>query len=261
MNSFIRLVRRYSVALFCTLTVLLSLASYFTPIPRAALPFVFALTPTVVALALAAISEGTSGTRALLGQLTRWRVSLRWIVGVLALAFVMRLAVGVLGQAMGLIPAVPLQPQNWTQALALGLIFLVAAVLEELGWRGFALTRLLARRSPAFAGLALGIPWGVMHIVLHFPGMWAEGLPWLPTVVQLVALSMIITWLFVRSGRSLLVVIVFHAAQSFFGFLNEGLTPLHVTWLMTLVWSGTAALALVDMVALWRVRKPLAPAS
>src|SRR5690606_20531511 len=103
MNSIIYFTKRYSVALFCTLTVLLSLASYFTPIPRAALPFVFAFTPTVVALALAAISEGTSGTRALLGQLTRWRVSLRWIVGGLALAFVMRLAVGLLGQGMGLI--------------------------------------------------------------------------------------------------------------------------------------------------------------
>ena len=261
MNTIMYPLKRFPIAIFCTVTVLLSYASYLTPIPREALPFAFVLIPTIVAIALVAATEGKAGVRALVGQLGRWRVGIRWVVGALGLALAMRLAVGVIAQILGLIPAVQLLPANPAQTLVLGVIFLVSALLEELGWRGFALSRLLTRRSPLVAALALGIPWGIIHIVLHFPGMWSEGLPWLPTVVQLVALSVTITWLFVRSGHSLLVVILFHAAQSFFGFLNGGLTPLEVTWLMTVVWSVTAVAATVDMVSTALLRQRLSPAA
>lgn len=260
MNGIMHFLKRYPVISFCTLTVLLSYASYFLPIPREGLPFAFVVIPTVVALALAAATEGRAGLRALLGQVARMGDA-KWILGAIALGLVMRLAVGLLAQVMGLIPAVPLLPQNAVQVIILALVFLVAALLEELGWRGYALTRLLRRRSALFAGLVLGVPWGIIHIALHLPGMWAQGLPWLPTVAQLVALSVIIAWLFVRSGQSLLVAIVFHAAQSAFGFLNEGLTPLHVTWLMTAVWSATALAAAIDLLTSARLKRQLTAAT
>ena len=59
----------------------------------------------------------------------------------------------------------------------------------------------------------------------------------------------------------LLLVSLFHAAQSFFGFVNDGISLLNLTWLMKAVWSATAALALVDMVASSRMSKRLAPAT
>jgi membrane protease YdiL (CAAX protease family) len=251
--------KRFPVASFCVLTVALSYASYFLPIPREGLPFVFVLIPALLAIGLSAMTEGRPAVRSLLGQLTRWRVGRRWLVVAIGLGLAMRLAVGVIAQLMDLIPAIPLLPQNPVQVIILALVFLVSAAFEELGWRGFALSRLLTRQSPVVAGLALGIPWGIIHIILHLPGMWAEGLPWLPTVVQLVALSVVITWLFIRSGQSLLAVIFFHAAQSAFGFLNEGVAQVHVLWLMTAVWSATGVLALASMSGGGRVPRPLAP--
>jgi membrane protease YdiL (CAAX protease family) len=253
--------KRFPVASFYVLTVALSYASYFLPIPREALPFMLVLIPALLAISLSAITGGGPAVRSLLGQLARWRVGGKWLVVAIGLGLAMRLAVGVIAQLMGHIPAVPLLPQNPMQVLVLAVVTLIAAVFEELGWRGFALSRLLQRQSPVVAGLALGIPWGIIHIILHLPGMWAEGLPWLPTVIQLVALSTIITWLFIRSGQSLLVVILFHAAQSAFGFLNEGVAQVHMLWLMTAVWSATGALALVAMAGWRRVRKPLAAAA
>lgn len=113
-----------------------------------------------------------TGPRALLSQLTRWRTGgIKWILGAIALGQVMRLAVGVIAQTMDLIPAIPLLPQNPVQVIILAVVFIVAAVLEELGWRGFALARLLGRRSALFAGLVLGVPWGIVHIALHLSGM------------------------------------------------------------------------------------------
>lgn len=251
--------KRFPVASFCILTVALSYASYFLPIPREGLPFVLVLIPALLAIGLSAIEEGGAAVRSLLGRLARWQVGVRWLVVAIGLGLAMRLAVGVIARLMGLIPAIPLLPQNPTQVLVLAVVYLIAAVFEELGWRGFALPRLLQRQSPLVAGLALGVPWGVIHIILHLPGMWAEGLPWLPTVVQLVALSVVITWLFIRSGQSLPAVIFFHAAQSAFGFLNEGMAQVHVLWLMTAVWSAIGALALADMTGRGRVPRPLAP--
>ena len=61
--------KRFPIAILCTLTVLLSFAAYFTPIPREALPFVFVLIPTLVAIALVAVTEGKVSVRALLGQM------------------------------------------------------------------------------------------------------------------------------------------------------------------------------------------------
>ena len=78
--------KRFPIAIFCALTVLLSFASYLTTVPREALPFVFVLIPTLVAIALVAVTEGKVSVRALLGQLGRWRVSIRWVAGALALA-------------------------------------------------------------------------------------------------------------------------------------------------------------------------------
>lgn len=260
MNDITHFLERYAIATFCTLTVLLSYASYLLPIPREGLPFVFVVIPAVMAVVLAAVTEGRSGIRSLSGGATRRRVGAGWIAAALFLALAMRLAIAVIAQMMDLIPAIPFQPQNWAQVMVLGVIYIVAAIFEEVGWRGYALRRMLDRHSALFSSLALGIPWGVIHIALHLPGMWSEGLPWAPTVVQLVALSVVITWLFVRSGYSLLIAILFHAAQSFFGFLNEGIEPLHMTWLMAVVWSATAALAAIDLLALTRQKKPLAAA-
>lgn len=79
--------------------------------------------------------------------------------------------------------------------------------------------------------------------------------------MQLVALSVVITWLFIRSGQNLFVAILFHAAQSAFGFLNEGMAPLHVTLLMTAVWSVVAGLVLIDVVAISRLQEEPLPAA
>jgi membrane protease YdiL (CAAX protease family) len=53
--------------------------------------------------------------------------------------------------------------------------FVVFALIvgEELGWRGFALPRLLAERSALAASLIVGVLWGVWHL----PTFFVPGLP------------------------------------------------------------------------------------
>src|SRR6185312_12916906 len=80
------------------------------------------------------------------------------------------------------------------------LVVLIPAFAEEIAWRGYAVTRLLPTMSPLAAALVLGFPWAVMHLFLQLPGQMNAGLEWWPTIVSLIAYSVILTWAFVASG-------------------------------------------------------------
>lgn len=245
MNIIPSFVTRQPVALFGSLTFLLTFATYLLPLSRAVLPFLIVLLPTLIAIGLTAISEGGAGVRLLLDKLGQWRVSLKWLVIALGLALLMRLAISVLALSLGLIPAIQVRPLPLEQLLALAVIVTIAALLEEVGWRGYALPKLLAQYSALTASLIIGIVWGSLHLALLLPGMMNAGAPALPTVLAVACVSVLTTWLYVNTGGNLILVIIFHAAQNFFVIVNEGISFTAVAWLMVGVY---LALALVVVV-------------
>ena len=234
------MLKRYPVFWFVVLTVLFSLAVYFLPLPaeqRSLLvPVLLVLVPTVVCLPIAFISEGMPGVRRLFSSA---RGAWTWaLIGALAGAG-LRVAVLVTGILLGTsIRADLSQP---------GTAFVVLATLplawfEELGWRRFALDRLLRSRSPLEASLLLGVPWALIHLILLLPGMMSAGAPALPQTIVLVALSVILTWVYVRSGGSLLAVTLLHGLQNGLVVINRGLGMTESTWLMMIVYVALAAL-------------------
>jgi preprotein translocase subunit SecF len=48
-------------------------------------------------------------------------------------------------------------------------------------------------------------------------------------------LSVVLTWLYIRTRGNILIPIVFHAGQNLFVFLNEGITLTQQLWLLTVV--------------------------
>ena len=90
---------------------------------------------------------------------------------------------------------------------------------EELGWRGFALPRLQARRSALGASLLLAVGWAGWHLPLFFisPGMSsmnaAEVAGWFASMCLG---SILMTWLFNASGGSVAAVALFHASLDIF---------------------------------------------
>ena len=91
-------------------------------------------------------------------------------------------------------------------------------MLEEPGWRGFALPRLQARLGPLGGTLLLGVLWGVWHLPQYLVPTWAEesgGLHPANVVLFLLmvlALAPIMTWLFNRTRGSVLLAILAHAS-------------------------------------------------
>lgn len=83
----------------------------------------------------------------------------------------------------------------------------IAPFGEELGWRGYALPRLLEGRNATIAALILGAVWVVWHIPGFFiSGLMAVGpeqLGW--WALGTLALSVIMTFIYVRANRNVIV--------------------------------------------------------
>jgi len=148
------------------------------------------------------------------------------------------LVVGLLAFLVGWTPAVEIRIPAISQLIFNAVFILLVAVLEEFGWRGYALPRLLARRSPLTASLMIGIAWGILHIGIGL----LDGRPWLPTLLIPLGLSIVLTWLFLHTRGSLAMAILFHFSMDYTPQFLSGLTVAQAVWLQAIV---VLALALI----------------
>lgn len=85
----------------------------------------------------------------------------------------------------------------------------------ELGWRGYALPRLLARFTPLGASLVLGVLWAAWHLPFALTlGSALDGIPLYWFLPSLMGASILYTWVFNGTGGSVLLAILFHAASN-----------------------------------------------
>ncbi len=92
---------------------------------------------------------------------------------------------------------------------------------EEFGWRGFALPRLLQRRPPLAAALILGAIWWAWHLPTFFIPTLSQHQLSIPFfLVNSLALSVIMTWLYLRTRGDLLLMILVHVAANYCGAIG-----------------------------------------
>lgn len=81
---------------------------------------------------------------------------------------------------------------------------------EEIGWRGFALPRLQERLGGVRASFVVGTGWCVWHAMMF--DLAGAGLHWLVFLLPFfIAGSVFFTWLWNRTGGSLLIAVLAHA--------------------------------------------------
>lgn len=219
------LFERYAVPAFLTGTPLISMAmALFAPVPPTLVPVLMALVPTLMAILLLGITEGRHGVAALLRKLGQWRIGLKWYVVALGLPLGLHVVIAVAARLLGWIPTLRLSERPLPLILVIAVFVLLASVTEELGWRGYVLPRLLARRSAVVSALLVGIPWGLLHAPLYLPGMPSAGASMLAGTLAVFAISFLLTWLFVQTGGNLPMIILCHATLNYFGTFLEGIT-------------------------------------
>jgi membrane protease YdiL (CAAX protease family) len=191
--------------------------------------------PAVVALILAPLTFGKQGLVTLLSRLRPWGKSVGpkegfqiWgaavvtIIGTNLFAFLL----------LHLFARNPSETISWNQRLLSFAAFWIileamftnqGGLLEELGWRGYALPLLLEKMNPLRATLLLGFCWAMWHIprdiFFHYPehyGMPMYLFAYLPMFTSwCIGGSILMTYFFNRTGGSALAGIAIH------GLLND----------------------------------------
>lgn len=243
MNKKSTFFERYSLPLFLILTPLISLSiPLYLPLPPAAVPLMMVFVPALLAILLTALTDGGKDVGALLKKLFQWQNGIKWYVIVIALAFGLRLMISVIALLLGWISTIQLTPWSLPQYIIIGVFIMIGAVAEELGWRGYVLPKLLPHHSALYSALLIGVVWGIIHLGLTLPGQMNAGSYWLSTILYITGLSIILTWLYIQTRGNLVIPILFHIGQSYFVFLNGGISLTQQLWLMTAI---TTAISLV----------------
>jgi uncharacterized protein len=100
-------------------------------------------------------------------------------------------------------------------------IIMISSFGEEAGWRGFLLPRLFAKTGPVSSSLLVGLIWGIFHIPLY----WREPTYLLLIFILSLVMSIVLTWLFIGSGESVLITTLTHAIFNTWG---QALLPVSI---------------------------------
>jgi CAAX protease family protein len=222
---------RYPVAAFLLIGIGVYVAVVLIPSPveTEILPFDLPLYGVLggifgvglAAFVVTAATDGRAGVEDLARRSLRWRVPVRWYVIAL---FGVPVAATLLAIAIYQTEALESPPGGWPRALgAVFVVFLLQLLLfqlsEEIGWTGFLQDRWQERYSPLKLSALVAVPWAVWHLPDFFvdEGLGIEQLVTAPVflVIEFIALffaRVLIVWLYARTGRSVLLVAVFHAS-------------------------------------------------
>ena len=170
--------------------------------------FLAVYAPAISAFIVVAFSSGVDGLRRYFSRLLLWRCSPSWyaflIIGIPLLFYG--------GSVMkGNLLAEPFPFSSFQALVVASMLMAIKGPVEEFGWRGLALPLLQRRLSPIWAGLILGVIWGLWH----FPAFLLSATPqsawsFTPFFVGSVAVSVIVTQLFNDSKGSILLPALFH---------------------------------------------------
>ncbi len=108
-------------------------------------------------------------------------------------------------------------------------LLIIAPVIEELAWHSYGTDSLRSKMNLFTASLIFGLYWGVWHMPLStirdyyqsniIETGWIYGLNFLVSIIPYVLLM---NWLYYKTGRNIIITIIFHITA---GFFNELFAP------------------------------------
>lgn len=170
--------------------------------------FLAVYAPAIAAFIVVIHNGGARGFLRYMARFLLWRCSLAWyaflVIGIPLLFFG--------GSALkGNLFTEPFPFSSFQTLLVALLLMVIKGPVEEFGWRGLALPLLQRRFAPLWAGLILGVIWGIWHL----PAFLLSGTPqsawsFTPFFIGSIAVSVIVTQLFNASRGSILLPALLH---------------------------------------------------
>jgi membrane protease YdiL (CAAX protease family) len=130
---------------------------------------------------------------------------------------------------------------------------------EEPGWRGYALPGLQATRPPLAAALIVGLLAAGWHLPLILVGAASPF-----ELLAPFSLGIVASWIYYRTGGSVLLTLMLHAADGIIqierlGFVGADAT--RIVWLYSGLWCAMAIGVVIFDQNTWRSRRPVARAN
>lgn len=164
--------------------------------------------PAFFAICLTYLANGRIGIKELLSKLALKKVDLRWNI----LAFIIPFVICVISfLIISFIKHHRLICPTLDHFFGIPLLYFLLIVLgsieEEIGWRGFMLPLLLRKHSYLISSILIGIFWGVWHLRFQ-----AGILVFLIYILLTTELSIIISWLYLKTKGNIVATIIIHSS-------------------------------------------------
>jgi membrane protease YdiL (CAAX protease family) len=242
MNAITSVIKRHSLVTFFALAIAISWGSYYI----LSGPFLFPFGSILAALIVASVTAGRNGLKDLASRCLRWNVGLKWYAAVLFVPAVIGLATVWLNVLLGAPVPTAAQLGPWYSLfLMFPMAIFDAPLWEEVGWRGYALPRFSANRSPLVNTLILGVLLAVWHLPIALSG----GALAVPYLAAAIASAVVTNWVYYNTRGSALLAILYHSAANTVGlFFSPALSGPDLTryfWLLAAVNIVAAALVIL----------------
>jgi len=175
------------------------------------------LGPAAAAIIVTSVAGGRRALAELWSRITRLPRDLVWwaVLGVTVLAVALPVFVN---------PELTIDDYlTYSGAPLIGFVVIIYVLIvngfgEEIGWRGYLAESLLQRHSIAVTSFMVWLFWGIWHLPLfwivgNFRDLgWSGGVGW---SLGLLSGSLVLTWLYSSTGRSIGFVALWHTAFNF----------------------------------------------
>ncbi len=102
----------------------------------------------------------------------------------------------------------------------------------------------MSAMSPLQAAFLLAVPWSLIHVVLFLPGQQYDFLALWPLVLSIFSYSILLTWIYIGTGGSMLMTALVHAGLNGVAPIMGGVDA-DASWAIRNVLAALIALALI----------------
>ena len=210
--------------------------------PKPSALFIFLFSPALAGLITAALTNGMTGVKEVLGRYLIWKFQIRWYLLVLLLLPAIFLVVALTSFRTNLESLWTGSPWYFLIASFGYLMFINSG--EEIGWRGFALSRLQSViKNPLVASIVLGLIWGIWHLPIYL-NPEQSSFPLILFLLFIIGISIIYSVLFNNTHGSLLMAVVLHASTDIAPRFMQIAKFTPTSWLIIVVLTWISAMIL-----------------
>jgi membrane protease YdiL (CAAX protease family) len=255
LSTLLNVMKRHPLVTFFTLAYGISWGTFFI----LGGPFLFPFGPFLAALIMASVTGGLGGLKELASRCLRWRVGLKWYAAALFVPAAIALATVSFHILLGAPMPTAAQLGPWYSLFLLFPVAMIDAPLgEETGWRGYAMPRFPAGRSPLANTLILAVLVAGWHVPIALSG----GSLAAPYLIGAIASAVVTNWVYYNAHESALFAILYHSAANTMGMYLFSMFPasdlVRLFWLLAAV-NWVAAVVVVVVAGPSLVRTPAQP--